>query len=122
MGMVPLAPAQPNHRPVRTKAMNFLCQHCQQMLTVPEQYPGQLMKCPLCGATFTVPSLPQSPASPASQPPTVAPDTYGVAHEAPLAASPAPPPLPPPARSPEPEPPEPAEPEEITALPPPPPR
>jgi hypothetical protein len=28
------------------------------MLTVPEEFAGQLMKCPLCGGTFTVPALP----------------------------------------------------------------
>lgn len=38
--------------------MNLLCPNCQKMLTVPEQYAGQLMKCPLCSNTFTVPALP----------------------------------------------------------------
>jgi len=32
--------------------MNLLCPNCQKMLTVPEQYAGQLMKCPLCAGTF----------------------------------------------------------------------
>ena len=40
--------------------MNLLCPNCQKMLTVPEQYAGQLMKCPLCNGTFTVPALPSS--------------------------------------------------------------
>src|SRR5215470_17975414 len=44
--------------------MNLLCPNCQKMLTVPEQFAGQLMKCPLCAGTFTVPGLP-----PASSPP-----------------------------------------------------
>jgi hypothetical protein len=35
------------------------------MLTVPEQYAGQLMKCPLCNGTFTVPALPPNPSAPA---------------------------------------------------------
>jgi len=42
--------------------MNLLCPNCQKMLTVPEQYAGQLMKCPLCESTFTVPSLPATAA------------------------------------------------------------
>jgi hypothetical protein len=74
--------------------MNLLCPNCQKMLTVPEQYAGQLMKCPLCGGTFTVPALPQSPVSApetpafnAPPPPTAPPlpplsspppDIYGV--------------------------------------------
>jgi hypothetical protein len=41
--------------------MNLLCPNCQKMLTVPEQYAGQLMKCPLCAGTFTVPALPGAP-------------------------------------------------------------
>ena len=36
--------------------MNLLCPNCQKMLQVPEQYAGQLMKCPLCSGTFTVPA------------------------------------------------------------------
>jgi hypothetical protein len=42
--------------------MNLLCPNCSKMLTVPEQYAGQLMKCPLCSGTFTVPGLPTAPA------------------------------------------------------------
>ena len=38
--------------------MNLQCPSCQKMLQVPEQYAGQLMKCPLCGGTFTLPALP----------------------------------------------------------------
>jgi hypothetical protein len=52
--------------------MNLLCPNCQKMLTVPEQYAGQLMKCPLCAGTFTVPALPSAPAAP---PPPV-PDVH----------------------------------------------
>ncbi len=44
--------------------MNLLCPNCQKTLAVPEQYAGQMMKCPLCTSTFTVPSLPQAPAMP----------------------------------------------------------
>jgi hypothetical protein len=59
--------------------MNLLCPNCQKMLTVPEEFAGQLMKCPLCAGTFTVPALPGAPAaSPA--------DVYAVRQE------PAPPP------------------------------
>jgi hypothetical protein len=38
--------------------MNLLCPNCQKMLTVPEQFAGQPMRCPLCNGTFTVPALP----------------------------------------------------------------
>src|SRR5262249_25394014 len=48
--------------------MNLLCPNCQKMLQVPEQYAGQLMKCPLCTGTFTVPALPQAPAPPPAPP------------------------------------------------------
>jgi hypothetical protein len=41
--------------------MNLLCPNCQKMLTVPEEYAGQLMQCPLCRGTFTMPALPGSP-------------------------------------------------------------
>ncbi len=40
--------------------MNLLCPNCQKMLTVPEEYAGQMMQCPLCRGTFTMPALPQS--------------------------------------------------------------
>ena len=40
--------------------MNLLCPNCQKMLTVPDQSAGQLMRCPLCTGTFTVPRLPES--------------------------------------------------------------
>ncbi len=53
--------------------MNLLCPSCQKMLQVPEQYAGQLMKCPLCTSTFTVPALPQAPPTPAMSSPPPAP-------------------------------------------------
>jgi hypothetical protein len=58
--------------------MELLCPNCQKKLTVPDQYAGQLMKCPLCNGTFTTPSLPPAPsaaftASPAPVPPAPAP-------------------------------------------------
>jgi hypothetical protein len=37
--------------------MNLLCPHCQKMVTVPDEYAGQLMKCPLCANTFPAPAL-----------------------------------------------------------------
>jgi hypothetical protein len=64
--------------------MNLLCPNCQKMLTVPEEYAGQLMKCPLCNGTFTVPALPTSAAAPSPVPAGPAPggaDVYGVRHE-----------------------------------------
>ncbi len=45
-------------------AMNILCPNCQRPVSVDEQHAGQLLKCPLCGGTFTVPTLP--PAAPPS--------------------------------------------------------
>jgi hypothetical protein len=81
--------------------MNLLCPNCQKPLTVPEQYAGQPMRCPLCSGTFTVPALPTPVAS---APPPVAPaptpvvasaapaDTYGL--KDPIA--PPPPVVPPP--------------------------
>ena len=67
--------------------MNLLCPNCQKMLTVSEQFAGQLMKCPLCAGTFNVPGLPAAapPAplvAPAMTPPAAPPETYGLQHEA----------------------------------------
>lgn len=44
--------------------MNILCPNCQKPISVDERYSGQLMKCPLCAGTFTVPLLPDSPVTP----------------------------------------------------------
>ena len=81
--------------------MNLLCPNCQKRLTVPEQFAGQLMKCPLCAGTFTVPGLPAATApvpepgaalAPAPVPMTDHhPETYGLQ---PDAQPPAPPPTP----------------------------
>jgi hypothetical protein len=73
--------------------MNLLCPNCGKMLTVPEQYAGQMMKCPLCSGTFTVPALPGGaepppPAQPAApEPPTLNP--YEVRQEGPAEPVPA---------------------------------
>lgn len=65
--------------------MNLLCPNCQKMLTVPEEFAGQLMRCPLCNGNFTVPGLPSSvPLAPPSSPPES--EIYSIRHE------PAPPP------------------------------
>lgn len=53
--------------------MNLLCPNCQKMLTVPEQFAGQLMKCPLCSGTFTVPALPSGGDVIAPPPPSIPP-------------------------------------------------
>lgn len=71
--------------------MNLLCPNCQKMLTVPEEFAGQLMKCPLCSGTFTVPGLPGA-APPPPPPPPPEPDYYSIRHEP---TPPSPPPLPP---------------------------
>jgi hypothetical protein len=73
--------------------MDFLCPACQKMLTVPDQYAGTLMKCPLCQSNFQAPALPAKPGAlaPAAAPATVPPppggaDIYGV--KDPIAAPP----------------------------------
>jgi len=78
--------------------MNLLCPNCQKMLQVPEQYAGQLMKCPLCAGTFTVPALPTPPAPPPPPPAPTPPPPPAPAQTAPppvnrqpdLAGTPAP--------------------------------
>src|SRR5262249_49448655 len=86
--------------------MNLLCPNCGKMLTVPEQYAGQMMKCPLCMGTFTVPALPsgagvepagaQQPAPPPTPPPRLRPGGRGGAGgpARPAAAPAGPPPRP----------------------------
>ncbi len=65
--------------------MNLLCPNCQKMLTVPEEFAGQLMKCPLCAGTFTVPGLPGA----APPPPSASgPDIFSVRQEPPPPAPP----------------------------------
>ncbi len=66
--------------------MNLLCPNCQKMLTVPEQYAGQLMKCPLCAGTFTVPGLPPAaptPPNPAPMLPPSQPDVFSLKSDPP---------------------------------------
>jgi hypothetical protein len=65
--------------------MNLLCPNCQKMLTVPEEYAGQLMQCPLCRGTFQMPAAPQpsggatmpAPAPP-SRPPAPPQDPFNI--------------------------------------------
>jgi hypothetical protein len=61
--------------------MNLLCPNCQKMLQVPEQYAGQLMKCPLCTGTFTVPALPTPPPAPPPMPAPAPADNLGFSAE-----------------------------------------
>src|SRR5438874_10240281 len=63
--------------------MDFRCPSCQKDLTVPDEYAGQLMKCPLCQNTFQAPALPPpvAQAPPATSPPA-GPGTYAVTTEA----------------------------------------
>jgi hypothetical protein len=80
------------------------------MLIVPEQYAGQLMKCPMCSNTFTAPALPAAPVAsarmaapaatvstnaasgPPSGPPAPADDIFRLAPLAPTPAKETPPP------------------------------
>jgi hypothetical protein len=79
--------------------MELLCPNCQKKLTVPEQYAGQMMRCPLCQGTFTVPALPSAvPAAESPEPfgsfvppPSPKAETYGVAAEPAVSAAPLPP-------------------------------
>jgi hypothetical protein len=92
--------------------MNLLCPNCQKMLTVPEEFAGQLMKCPLCNGTFTVPGLPGA-APPPPPPPQPEPDLYTIRQDpVPPPSPPVPPPLshlePPPPTTPTPPPPKPS--------------
>lgn len=64
--------------------MELMCPNCQQKLTIPDQYAGQLMRCPLCNGTFTAPALTPPP-----------PPVFSMAPEPP------PPPPPPPLHLPE---------------------
>lgn len=43
------------------------------MLTIPDQYAGQQMRCPLCQGMFSVPALPSTPAPVVTPPPTPPP-------------------------------------------------
>jgi hypothetical protein len=83
------------------------------MLTVPEEFAGQLMKCPLCSGTFTVPALPGAASPPSTpQPGSAEEDIFSIQQEpapsappvshweappspAPTPAAPPPAPLPP---------------------------
>lgn len=98
--------------------MELLCPNCQQKLTIPDQYAGQLMRCPLCNGTFTAPALapvpppaplPPTPPEPPSQPPTPPPVMSPPAGDV-YSMSPAPTPPPPPVWQPEPTQPPPQEP------------
>jgi hypothetical protein len=70
--------------------MNLLCPNCQKMLTVPEQFAGQLMKCPLCAGTFTVPALPAATATAAVAAPAAPPAASPAPSPPPASAPPAP--------------------------------
>jgi hypothetical protein len=70
--------------------MELNCPSCKQRLSIPDQYAGQLMKCPMCSNTFTAPPLQSAPPPPAPPPPRQAPP-----RESFTAPPPAPPPPPP---------------------------
>lgn len=76
--------------------MDFQCPHCANRLSIPDQYAGTLMKCPICSKTFQAPNLvPNAPASPPPPPaPAPASEGYKLAPEPPKPAPPPPPPAP----------------------------
>src|SRR5262249_50448539 len=64
----------------------------------PEQYAGQLMRCPLCQGTFTVPTMPSTVAAESAEPvgffaPPPKAETYAVSAEQAAAAAPTLPPI-----------------------------
>jgi hypothetical protein len=59
--------------------MELLCPTCQRRLTIPDQYAGQPMKCPLCNNTFTAPALAPVPAPATAPPPPPPPAPPGLA-------------------------------------------
>jgi hypothetical protein len=66
--------------------MEILCPNCQKKLTIPEQYAGQMMRCPMCSGTFTAPALPPTPSLPSAEayavqppPPPPPPEAPGTA-------------------------------------------
>lgn len=81
--------------------MKLICPSCQKELTVPDQYAGQVMKCPLCAGNFTAPTLPQAPSAPPPSPASAPAHTYGLAPE-PIVPVTAPTPAPAPPRKKEP--------------------
>lgn len=72
--------------------MELNCPSCQQRLSIPDQYAGQMMKCPMCANTFTAPGAQsqaaQTAAPPLAPPPPSAPSSRRT-------PAPAPPPAPP---------------------------
>jgi hypothetical protein len=65
--------------------MHVLCPNCQQAITVPEESAGQTAQCPLCGGTFTAPTLFTPPTRPADPPRS---EPYALAPTAPTPAAP----------------------------------
>ena len=67
--------------PAGPSIMNLLCPNCQKPLSVPDQYAGQPMRCPLCNGTFTVPRCRGRTAPPPPPPPPLPspPATAGAA-------------------------------------------
>jgi hypothetical protein len=80
--------------------MDFRCPSCQKDITVPDEYAGQLMKCPLCEKPFQAPALPPpisaAPLEPTAaysipaEPPPPAPEARGRAEETKPPAAPPP--------------------------------
>src|SRR5437899_1233357 len=71
--------------------MKLLCPNCQREITVPDQFAGQQMRCPICTQVFTAPALPSAepigPAeasAPSSITPPAPPGPPSPPHPAPL--------------------------------------
>jgi hypothetical protein len=75
--------------------MELLCPNCQQKLNIPEQYAGQLMRCPLCNGMFQAPSPGGAPPPPPPQFPPLTNEPFYSGAAAPPAPAPEAPPLPP---------------------------
>jgi hypothetical protein len=67
--------------------MDLLCPHCQKRLNLPDASAGQVVRCPLCAATFTAPGMPLGPEPTPHQPelaPLLPPDLNGPEVETPI--------------------------------------
>src|SRR5262245_50174298 len=49
--------------------MDIQCPGCQKRLSIPDQFAGQLVKCPMCAGMFTAPALPPQLTITAPEPP-----------------------------------------------------
>jgi hypothetical protein len=84
--------------------MHLQCPNCQKMLSIPDEYAGQMMQCPLCKGTFSTPALPAKAGGPTA-PPNPPPESFNLrlppseVHQVTGEKPAGPPPLPPAGKS-----------------------